>query len=70
LTADGKRAYVVRKINTTQAEVVQRIFGLYANGLGLVKIAKTLNRERVAPPRGDHLGWAPTAIREILRREL
>jgi site-specific DNA recombinase len=43
---------------------------LYADGLGLVKIAKALNRERIAPPRGNHLGWAPTAIREILRREL
>jgi hypothetical protein len=35
-----------------------------------IKIAKTLNREHIAPPRGDRLGWAPTAIREILWREL
>jgi site-specific DNA recombinase len=69
-TPDGKRAYVVRKINPVQGDVVRRIFSLYAGGLGLVKIAKTLNREHIAPPRGDRLGWAPTAIREILRREL
>jgi hypothetical protein len=35
-----------------------------------VTIAKTLNRERVAAPRGYQRGWAPTAIREIPRREL
>ena len=70
LTPEGKRSYVLRRINATQAEVVCRIFRLYADGLGLVKIAKTLNGERIAPPRGDRLGWAPTAIREILRREL
>ncbi|MGH2609793.1 MAG: recombinase family protein, partial [Tepidiformaceae bacterium] len=65
-----KRLYVRREINPEQADVVRRIFQLYANGLGLTKIAKTLNREGIAPPRGDARGWAGTAIREILRREL
>ncbi len=65
-----KRLYVRREINPEQAAVVRRIFQLYANGLGLTKIAKTLNAEGVAPPRRDARGWAGTAIREILRREL
>jgi hypothetical protein len=34
----------------------------------MVRIAKTLNAERVAPPRGH--GWAPSAIREMLYRPL
>src|SRR5207244_10955018 len=68
--ADGrqKRLHVVRLINEAQAEVIRRIFTLYAAGLGIVKIAKQLNDERVPSPRGD--GWAPTAIREMLYRPL
>ena len=46
------------------------IFELCAQGFGLTRIAKTLNAERVPPPRADGHGWAPTAIREILDREL
>ena len=65
-----KRLYVRREINQEQAEVVRRIFQLSTQGLGLTKIAKTLNREGVIPPRRDTRGWAGTAIREILRREL
>ena len=33
-------------------------------------LAKQLNEEGVPPPRGHSMGWAPTCIREILRREL
>jgi site-specific DNA recombinase len=67
-----KRLHVVRRINPEQAAVVQRIFELYASGLGITRIAKRLNSEHVPPPRCDRLrhGWAPTAIREILHREL
>jgi len=66
-----KRLHVVRRINSEQAAVVQRIFELYASGLGITRIAKRLNAEHVPPARRDRLrhGWAPTAIREILHRE-
>jgi site-specific DNA recombinase len=67
---EGKRSHVVRRINPAQAEVVRRIFQLYADGLGLTKVAKKLNVERVLPPRQDARGWAGTAVREMLRREL
>jgi hypothetical protein len=65
-----KRLHVVRNVNASQAAVVRRIFELYASGLGLTKIAKTLNSEAVPPPRRDARGWSPTAIREMLYRPL
>jgi hypothetical protein len=49
---------------------VRRIFALYAAGQGVTRIAKTLNMEGIAPPGRHTRGWAPTAVREILRREL
>src|SRR5712692_5880479 len=51
--ADGrqKRLHVVRVINEAQADVIRRIFTLYASGLGIVKISKRLNDERVPSPR-------------------
>jgi len=68
LDGASKRLHVVRMINEGQAEAVRRIFQLYAGGLGIVRIAKLLNEEGIPSPRGD--GWAPTAIREMLYREL
>ena len=71
-SADGrrKRLYVVRRINQDQAAVIRRIFESYASGLGLTRIAKTLNAHHVPSPRNDSKGWAPTAIREMLYRPL
>ena len=70
--ADGtpRRQHVVRRINPEQAKVVVKIFELSASGFGLSRIAKTLNDDRIPPPQGGSLGWCPTAIREILRRDL
>jgi len=69
---DGRprRLCVRRRINDAQAAVVRRIFQLCADGCGLTRIAKTLNAEGIAPPRAHGRGWAPTAIREILHRDL
>jgi site-specific DNA recombinase len=66
---DGRRLHVVRIVNSTQAVVVRRIFDMYTARMGITRIAKTLNAEGVPPPRGG-LGWAPSAIREILHRPL
>lgn len=47
---------VYQEINATQAAVVVRIFRMYAAGMGLALISKTLNAERVLapqPPRRD-----------------
>lgn len=70
--ADGtpRRQHVVRKINPQQAKVVVTIFELYASGFGLARIAKSLNEDRIAPPHGGRLGWCPTALRDILQRDL
>ena len=65
----GKRVRVDRRVNVTQAEIVKRVFAAYSEGSGLTRIAKSLNEERIAPPRGT-TGWAPSALREILRRPL
>ncbi len=68
---DGRRTrqHVVRVIDEDQATVVRRIFTMCVEGKGLTKIAKTLNAEGIASPRTKR-GWAPTAIREMLYREL
>lgn len=70
--SDGtlRRQHVVRKINPEQSRIVAQIFEHYAAGCGLAAIAKTLNQALVPPPMGGPLGWCPTAIREILRRDL
>jgi len=44
-------------------------FDLYASKMGLTRIAKTLNAQGIASPRGS-AGWPPSAIREMLYRPL
>ena len=70
--ADGtrRRQHVVRKIHPQQAKVVVRIFEQYASGFGLARIGKALNEDRIAPPHGGRFGWCPTALRDILQRDL
>ena len=72
LNADGtpKRQHVVRRINPEQAKIVIRIFESFASGMGLTALAKTLNDEHVSPPHNGNRGWCPTAIRDMLRRDL
>lgn len=46
-----------------------------ANGFNLsacrhARIAKALNEDRILPPHGGNLGWCPTALRDILQRDL
>ncbi len=68
LGPNGKRAHVVRRVNAEQAAVVVRIFTLAAEGYGLDRIARTLTAEGIAPPRGGRQrGWAPSAVRAMLR---
>jgi site-specific DNA recombinase len=64
------RQHVVRRINPEQAKVVVKIFELFASGFGLARIAKALNEDRIPPPHGGNLGWCPTALRDILQRDL
>src|SRR5262245_39140977 len=62
--------YVQRVIDQGEATTVRRIFTLYAEGDGLTRIAKRLNQDGIPAPRSGTGSWAPTAVREILRRPL
>jgi DNA invertase Pin-like site-specific DNA recombinase len=53
-------------INSAQAEVVKRIFTMYAGGTGQAAIAIQLNAEAVAGPNGR---WSTFTIHEMLRNE-
>src|SRR5262249_45373226 len=68
LAPDGRRSHVERVIDPRQAATIQRIYQDYAAGYGLGRIAKRLNADGIQPPRAR--GWAPSAIREMLRRPL
>jgi site-specific DNA recombinase len=67
--ADGTRLEVFQP----QAEVVRRIFELYASGASLRTIAKRLNAEGVESPmlqRGRHSrSWAISAIQTIIHNQ-
>ena len=62
------------EIEDREAAVVRRIFEMSAGGMSLKAIATALNAEKVSPPRpratAAHATWAPTAVREMLRRDL
>jgi len=73
LGADGKRAFVVRKVNDAEAEIVLVIFDLSRKGRGLNAIAKLLNSQGAVAPRSQQArprSWAPSSVREILYRQL
>lgn len=69
-----RRSHVELRINEAEADVVRRIFTLYANGQGFTGIAKTLNEEGAACPRPRPLnrprGWAASSVRQIILRRL
>jgi site-specific DNA recombinase len=67
-----------RVIDPEQAKLVTRIFEMSAAGLGYLKIARTLNQERVKNPSGQDRRdttkrsdqWSVSGIKSILEREL
>jgi len=73
LGADGTPA-VRKQVNGTEAAVIRRIFQMYADGGSLKSITKTLNAEHVPTPQKRNgrrfATWCPSAVREMLRREL
>src|SRR2546428_4848663 len=74
LGGEGRRGHVERVINPDQAAIVRRIFEMAAAGLGVRRIAVTLNDERVEAPlprrRGRPRSWSPSSVQAILARPL
>jgi hypothetical protein len=66
-----------REIDPEQAKLVRRIFTLAAKGKGYLKIARTLNAERVKNPNGQDRRntskrthqWSTSGIRAVLHNE-
>ena len=81
----GVKASAILKIDPQQSQVVERIFRLTSEGLGLVRISKLLNAEGIPGPQrlsdaaieklqreGKPVPinkWQTTGVREVLRRE-
>ena len=53
-------------INETEAEIVRKIFDLYASGKSLGSIADRLNKELVSPRGKNSKGWYNNSIRHVL----
>lgn len=62
---NGKQYF---EIIPDEAEIVQQIFRMYANGLGTFKIARRLEEQGVQTKRYKN-GWSNTVILKILRNE-
>jgi DNA invertase Pin-like site-specific DNA recombinase len=61
-------------INEDEAEVVRRIFQLFADGGSMMGIAKALNRDRIPSPQNSRARkqgsqWCSSAIQDILHNE-
>jgi DNA invertase Pin-like site-specific DNA recombinase len=74
VAGDGRRQYVEREINPDEVDVVRRIFERCAAGVGVRRIAITLNDEGAPAPTPRRSGrprsWAPSSVREVLYRDL
>ena len=64
---DGYSRFV---INPIEAGVVREIFQWFDEGAGVMRIAKRLNEQGVAAPRGGRKGWAPVSVSQLLRRPI
>lgn len=62
----GQAIRGLREIDPEQAQVVHRVFSLYAAGLGGARIAQLLNKERIPAPGGKH--WSAAAVMGDPRR--
>ncbi len=65
---DGGKERPKLDIEPNEAHIVTRIFNLVLEGKGLMEVAKQLNREGIAGPKGK--GWLKTTIRKILTNEV
>jgi hypothetical protein len=68
MVKDGEKTRPKLELHPEQSQVVTRIFGLAQEGKGLLEIAKVLNRDGIAGPKGK--GWAKTTTAKILSSEV
>ena len=82
MNGDGERTktHTDYRINETEADVLRRMFRMYADGHGLVTVAKAMNGDpryaelsrryfdgmRPPAPRKGTGSWAPSSVRKIL----
>lgn len=72
---DPEHPRKVPVLEPEEADVVRRVFHLFASGMALKKIASTLNEERIPAPhdggRGNKIGrgWPHSTIRALLLNE-
>ena len=64
---DGSKDRPKLEVEPNQARTVACIYNHVLEGKGLMEVAKQLNREGIAGPRGK--GWMKTTIRKILTNE-
>lgn len=57
---EGKRTCHTLEPHPDEAPIVRRIFEMYRDGLGVVKIASQLDKEHVPPPKGER--WSRNSI--------
>jgi site-specific DNA recombinase len=60
------------QVDPEEAKVIRKLFRLYADGLSIKAVTKTLNREHVQSPRprpGREQSWAPSSVRHVLQNE-
>jgi hypothetical protein len=64
--------HATRAIIPAEASVVVRLFTLAADGIGVKRIAATLNTEGALAPRkgGRTAGWSPSTVRGVLGNAL
>jgi DNA invertase Pin-like site-specific DNA recombinase len=64
---DGGKERPKLEVDPNQARIVARIFNELLEGKGLIEVARALNQEGIAGPRGR--GWLKTTLHKILTNE-
>ena len=71
LNRKGQAKYegMVHKINSDEAEIIQRIYREFSNGKSLHKVATGLNEDKVPTKKNRIGGWNTSTLSRILKNE-
>ena len=67
MVQDGAKKRPRLELNSPEDDLVRRIFGMAAQGVSTLDIAKALNREGLSSPKGNR--WQKTTIHRMLSNE-